>query len=77
MVNHHVTNTSVARMSDDIDPFRAFSAFDEGSIGGLFLHVKGYDASVLHQKAGAAAAIGRKGRRKGDRFILLSLSYVS
>jgi hypothetical protein len=28
-----------------------------GSIGGLFLLVKGYYASVLHQKAGAGDAI--------------------
>ena len=31
--------------------------FDGGSIGGLFLLVKGYFASVLHQKAGAGDAI--------------------
>jgi len=29
-----------------------------GSIGGLFLLVKGYFASVLHQKAGAGDAVG-------------------
>ncbi len=40
--------------------------FDGGSIGGLFLLVKGYDASVLHQKAGAVAAIGG-GRWNGGR----------
>jgi hypothetical protein len=32
--------------------------FDGGSIGGLFLLVKGYFASVLHRKAGTYDAIG-------------------
>ena len=31
--------------------------FRDGSIGGLFLPVKGYYASVLHQKAGDGDAI--------------------
>jgi len=31
--------------------------FDGGTIGGLLLLVKGYSASVLHQKAGDGDAI--------------------
>ena len=35
--------------------------FRDESIGGLFLLVKGYYASVLHQKAGLAMRLGKEG----------------
>jgi hypothetical protein len=48
--------------------------FDDGCIGWLFLLVKGYFLSILHQKAGAGDAVG--GGKWTDGLLLTDHSKV-